>query len=49
MEWKGWPIRVRFLWTGIETPLPRWQRVFPADGGTMWETNRTMEFHRGSA
>jgi len=43
---EGRPIRVRFLWTDVETPVPRWQQAFSADGGTVWETNWTMEFHR---
>lgn len=40
------PIRVRFLWTRTNTPSPRWEQAFSSDGGTSWETNWTMQFHR---
>ena len=29
----GEPIRVRFIWSGVTTPTPRWEQAFSADGG----------------
>jgi hypothetical protein len=43
---EGKPIRVRFLWTGVRGPSPRWEQAFSADGGRSWETNWIMEFTR---
>jgi hypothetical protein len=43
---KGIPIRVRFLWTRIETGTPRWEQAFSSDGSTTWETNWIMDFMR---
>ncbi len=40
----GKPIRVRFVWSQIETEQPRWEQSFSADGGRTWETNWIMEF-----
>ena len=40
----GKPIRVRFVWSQIETAEPRWEQAFSADGGQTWETNWIMEF-----
>jgi hypothetical protein len=40
----GKPIRVRFVWSQIETPEPRWEQAFSANGGQSWETNWIMEF-----
>ena len=42
----GKPIRVRFLWTKLDTPTPRWEQAFSADGGKAWETNWVMDFRR---
>lgn len=42
----GRTIKVRFLWTQTNTPTPRWDQAFSADGGQSWETNWTMRFHR---
>ena len=41
---EGRPIHVRFLWSGVTTPTPRWEQAFSADGGETWETNWVMEF-----
>ena len=41
---EGKPIRVRFVWSEIETAEPRWEQAFSADGGQTWETNWIMEF-----
>ena len=40
------PIRVRFTWSGVTTPTPRWEQAFSADGGETWETNWIMDFAR---
>jgi hypothetical protein len=41
---EGRPILVRFIWSGITTPTPRWEQAFSDDGGATWETNWIMEF-----
>ncbi len=38
------PIKVRFRWTGTDTPTPRWEQAFSPDNGTTWEVNWTMDF-----
>ncbi len=43
---EGRPIRVRFLWTRLDTSSPRWEQAYSADGGQTWETNWEMEFER---
>jgi hypothetical protein len=43
---EGRPIRVRFRWLDTDTPSPRWEQAFSADGGTSWETNWVMRFER---
>lgn len=43
---KGKPIKVRFQWTRIDTPSPRWEQAFSPDGGKTWETNWVMDFVR---
>ena len=45
----GRPIRVRFVWSGVTTPKPRWEQAFSEDGGTTWETNWEMDFTRVEA
>ena len=45
-EWAGRPVRVRFIWSGVTTPTPRWEQAFSDDGGETWETNWVMEFTR---
>jgi hypothetical protein len=40
------PIDVRFTWSGVTTPSPRWEQAFSADGGETWELNWVMEFTR---
>ena len=46
---EGRPIRVRFLWSRIDTPHPRWEQAFSTDGGQTWETNWIMEMTRATA
>ena len=40
------PIRVRFVWSGVNTPEPHWEQAFSADGGITWETNWVMDYTR---
>ena len=42
----GKPIRVRFIWSGVTTPTPRWEQAFSEDDGETWETNWIMDFTR---
>ena len=42
----GRPILVRFLWSGVTTPTPRWEQAFSDDEGETWETNWVMDFTR---
>jgi hypothetical protein len=42
----GKPIAVRFIWSDVATPTPRWEQAFSADAGETWETNWVMEFAR---
>ncbi len=44
--YRGRPILVRFTWTGVTTPTPRWEQAFSDDGGRTWETNWVMDFTR---
>jgi hypothetical protein len=43
---EGRPILVRFVWSGVTTPAPRWEQSFSDDGGDTWETNWIMDFTR---
>jgi hypothetical protein len=43
---RGRPILVRFTWSGVATPTPRWEQAFSDDGGRSWETNWVMDFER---
>jgi hypothetical protein len=40
----GRPILVRFIWSGVTTPTPRWEQAFSEDDGETWETNWIMDF-----
>jgi hypothetical protein len=40
------PILVRFLWSGVTTPTPKWEQSFSEDAGETWELNWVMEFTR---
>ncbi len=42
----GRPIVVRFTWSGVTTPTPRWEQAFSDDAGRTWETNWVMDFTR---
>lgn len=41
---EGRPIVVRYVWSRVTTPTPRWEQAFSADGGKTWETNWVMDF-----
>ena len=41
---EGRPILVRFIWSGVTTPTPRWEQAFSEDDGETWETNWIMDF-----
>lgn len=43
---EGLPVRVRFEWSQVHTPTPRWEQAFSDDGGRSWEPNWVMEFSR---
>jgi hypothetical protein len=43
---EGRPIRVRFTWSRVTAPTPRWEQAFSEDGGKTWETNWVMDFER---
>jgi hypothetical protein len=43
---EGRPIRVRFIWSRVSSPAPRWEQAFSEDGGKTWETNWVMEASR---
>ena len=43
---EGRPIRVRFTWSRVTSPTPRWEQAFSDDGGETWETNWVMDFAR---
>lgn len=46
---EGRPIRVRFTWSRVTSPTPRWEQAFSEDGGSTWETNWVMDMTRESA
>lgn len=48
-DFRGQPIKVRFLWLRTRSDRPRWEQAFSPDGGKTWETNWEMEFERISA
>lgn len=43
-QFKGRPIRVRYLWE--QSSSPHWEQAFSNDGGKTWETNWIMDFTR---
>ena len=42
----GRPVRVRYQWSDVTTPTPRWEQAFSDGGGETWETNWVAEFTR---
>jgi hypothetical protein len=45
-EFEGRPIVVRYTWSRVTTPSPRWEQAFSEDGGKTWETNWVNDFIR---
>lgn len=45
----GRPVLVRYTWSGVTTPSPRWEQALSDDGGETWEINWIMEFTRAEA
>lgn len=45
----GRTIRTRFIWSHITRDSARWEQAFSSDGGTTWNTNWIMEFHRSTS
>lgn len=43
---EGRPIRVRFIWSRVMTPSPRWEQSFSEDEGKTWEMNWVMDMTR---
>ena len=46
---EGRPILVRYTWSRVTTPTPRWEQAFSEDGGETWETNFVTDFTRAEA
>ena len=44
--WEGTPVRVRYTWSDVDTPRPRWSQAFSIDGGQTWEVNWTASFSK---
>jgi hypothetical protein len=44
--WEGTPIRVRYVWSDVDTPHPRWEQAFSTDRGQTWEVNWVATFSR---
>ena len=45
---QGRAVQVRYIWSGVTTPTPRWEQAFSGDGGKTWETNWVMDFTRAT-
>jgi len=46
-RYDGREVMTRFIWTSAGEHSARWEQAFSDDGGRSWETNWTMDFHRG--
>ena len=44
----GKPIRVRYIWSGVNTERPRWEQEMSGDAGRTWEKNWVMDFERSA-
>jgi hypothetical protein len=44
--WEGQPIRVRYIWSQVDTDHPRWAQAFSTDEGESWEVNWEATFSR---
>jgi hypothetical protein len=45
-EWKGRPIKVRYLWLDLGPQAARMEQAFSTDEGKTWETNWICELSR---
>lgn len=45
-DYKGRPIKVRFIWRDLGPTRAAWEQAFSVDAGKTWETNWTMDFSR---
>ncbi|WP_332777588.1 hypothetical protein [Polaromonas sp.] len=45
----GQPVRLRYTWSYLDTPEPRWQQAHSSDEGRTWETNWIMDYSRVEA
>ena len=45
---EGRPIRVRFTWSGVTTPTPRWEQAFSDDGGETLGDELDHGLHAGA-
>ncbi len=42
----GRPVKVRYEWSEVSSPEPRWQQAFSFDDGQSWQPNWTMVWRR---
>jgi hypothetical protein len=42
----GQPVRLRYIWSCLDTPEPRWEQAHSADAGQTWTTNWVMDYSR---
>jgi hypothetical protein len=45
---EGTPVRVRYVWSQVDTPHPEWRQAFSTDEGQTWEVNWMATFRRRS-
>jgi len=45
-RFEGRTVDLRFLWTDVDGPTPRWEQAYRDPSTGEWETNWVMEFHR---
>lgn len=46
---QGRPVRLRYTWSRLDTPTPRWEQAYSADEGRSWEINWVMDYARPGA
>ncbi|MGH2908078.1 MAG: hypothetical protein ACRDK8_02125 [Solirubrobacteraceae bacterium] len=42
----GRPLKMRYEWSEVNSPEPRWQQAFSFDGGRSWQPNWVMVWRR---
>lgn len=42
----GQRVLVRYTWSRLDTPTPRWEQAYSNDDGRTWETNWIMDYTR---